>query len=407
MLDASHKDIEDYLDRGFYHRGQAKGTGETSRRKEFKAIPVSKELLQFIRMCGTHSGPGLQAINTACRARCLGRAEYLFYSGVKPKSVVSTADAEKFPATTLPEVVFAGRSNVGKSSLLNSLTGSGKCPTSSTPGETKALRWLALRHTLHLVDMPGYGFAFACDDIKEKWHLAMSQYLSTRKQVSLVYVLIDARQGLKTSDRELITRLQEAGKRYRVVLTKADLVHEVDLARRITLLADLVNLRAADILPVTSKYGTGVANLANNIALAVFSCNDSVIPINFQYLCTLSPRLNSDLDTPSDPAQSAGAKEFNSPFFQHSRLRHVATTQARARRAGQRQGKKIAVKQAAENPAKPRLRSRHPSQSFEASTKKQDVAALAAQVQKQLTPLHGGHVYRPNARTVTRANAGP
>lgn len=127
------------------------------------------------------------------------------------------------PPLSLPEVAFAGRSNVGKSSLINALLGrKSLVRTSSTPGQTRALNFFNIGDRMHLVDMPGYGFAKASKTDMKAWQTLLKSYLRGRVTLRLACVLIDSRHGMKDSDREMLRLLDDAAVPTRIVLTKAD-----------------------------------------------------------------------------------------------------------------------------------------------------------------------------------------
>lgn len=145
--------------------------------------------------------------------------------------VVSAASTAQIPETTLPEVAFAGRSNVGKSSLVNALVGQRMLArTSNTPGRTQLLNFFDLGGRLMLTDLPGYGFAKAPKDRVERWTALVRAYLQGRPQLRRALLLIDARHGIKGVDREIMTLLDRAAVSYQVVLTKADKVKPPPLA---------------------------------------------------------------------------------------------------------------------------------------------------------------------------------
>lgn len=147
-----------------------------------------------------------------------------------PKKIFSAADfvlgltdLAQLPAGDIPEVAFAGRSNVGKSSLLNALTGrKDLARTSNTPGRTQQLNFFTLADRLYLVDMPGYGYAKVSKTMRSAWDKLIFDYLRGRPTLRCVYVLVDSRHGLKDSDIMLMEMLDEAAVPYRIVLTKAD-----------------------------------------------------------------------------------------------------------------------------------------------------------------------------------------
>jgi GTP-binding protein len=161
----------------------------------------------------------------------LEEAARKLFSG--PVSFLKSAPELKFlPDPAVPEIAFAGRSNVGKSSLLNRLTNrSGLARTSNTPGRTQELNIFEVGDPvrLRLVDMPGYGFAKAPKDVARKWRFLINDYLRGRQVLKRALLLIDSRHGIKEIDRELMTMLDNAAVSYRLVLTKADKVKASEL----------------------------------------------------------------------------------------------------------------------------------------------------------------------------------
>jgi GTP-binding protein len=137
--------------------------------------------------------------------------------------VAGVATMEQFPELNLPEVAFIGRSNVGKSSLLNALVGQNHLArTSGTPGATRQLNFFNLNEVLHLVDVPGYGYAKAAKNDVKQWQGLLFEYLRGRQQLTRAFVLVDARHGVKEADNEMLERLDDAAVSYQFVLTKAD-----------------------------------------------------------------------------------------------------------------------------------------------------------------------------------------
>ena len=139
------------------------------------------------------------------------------------------ADPGQLPEATVPEIAFAGRSNVGKSSLINALTGrKALARTSNTPGRTQQLNFFDLAGRLRLVDMPGYGYAKVSKAQKAEWDNLIFSYLAGRQPLRCIFLLIDARHGLKENDREVLKLLDRAAVSYRVVLTKADKTKNIE-----------------------------------------------------------------------------------------------------------------------------------------------------------------------------------
>ncbi|MEO7634981.1 MAG: ribosome biogenesis GTP-binding protein YihA/YsxC [Sphingomicrobium sp.] len=193
------------------------------------------------------------------------RARHLFAG---PIAFLKSAPELKFlPDPDVPEIAFAGRSNVGKSSLLNALTGrNGLARTSNTPGRTQELNLFDVGEPirLRLVDMPGYGFAKAPKDMVRRWRFLINDYLRGRQVLKRALVLVDSRHGLKEVDREVMKMLDDAAVSYRMVLTKADKIKPTDLAKVVEATeAEARKHPAAHpaILATSSETGAGIAAL--------------------------------------------------------------------------------------------------------------------------------------------------
>ena len=172
---------------------------------------------------------------------------------------------DQLPPISLPEVAFAGRSNVGKSSLLNALTGrNALARVSGQPGRTKQLNFFDLGGRLVLVDMPGYGYAQAAKAVKEDWQGLMFAYLRGRPSLKRVFLLLDARVEIKASDEAVIELFDRAAILFQIVLTKIDQVKPAVLARKITEIDALARKHPAAlhlVLPTSSETGAGMPEL--------------------------------------------------------------------------------------------------------------------------------------------------
>ncbi len=184
--------------------------------------------------------------------------------------VAGAPKASDLPVADAIEVAFAGRSNVGKSSLINALTGrNALARTSNTPGRTRELNLFSAAAGVAIVDMPGYGYARAPKKEVAAWTRTVFDYLRGRPRLRRVYVLVDARHGLKPNDAEALATLDKAAVSYQIVLTKADKVKAGDLAAVIAAsAAQLAKHPAAhpDVLATSSTTGAGIAELRAEIA---------------------------------------------------------------------------------------------------------------------------------------------
>jgi GTP-binding protein len=181
-------------------------------------------------------------------------------------------DVAQLPPPGAPEIAFAGRSNVGKSSLLNALTGRKTLArTSNTPGRTQALNFFALGEPvrLRLVDMPGYGYAATSKEKIAAWTSLMQDYLRGRAALKRVFVLVDGRHGLKPIDTEMFEKLDKAAVSYQVILTKADALKAS--ARDLRLAETSVALAKhpaafPEVIFTSAESGDGIADLRGAIA---------------------------------------------------------------------------------------------------------------------------------------------
>jgi GTP-binding protein len=172
---------------------------------------------------------------------------------------------EGLPPATRLEIAFAGRSNVGKSSLVNALTGRNTLArTSHTPGRTQQLNFFDINGRFHLVDMPGYGYAAVTREKVRAWTNLIHDYLRGRQSLARAFVLIDSRHGLKPIDFSVLDALDKAAVSYQLVLTKADELKAGAIERRVAETAEQVARRPAafpEILATSSQTGVGIPEL--------------------------------------------------------------------------------------------------------------------------------------------------
>lgn len=146
----------------------------------------------------------------------------------KPEFVRGVTTIDQLPTDGLMEIAFAGRSNVGKSSLINAVTGArGLARASNTPGRTQQLNFFKVSDKCHIVDLPGYGYAAAPEKMVQAWTRLIHDYLRGRVQLRRVFLLIDSRHGIKPVDEKIMKMLDGAAVTYQIILTKADKISRI------------------------------------------------------------------------------------------------------------------------------------------------------------------------------------
>lgn len=195
--------------------------------------------------------------------------------GGPSRFLLGVAKLEQLPPSKGVEIAFAGRSNVGKSSLINALTNrNGLARTSNTPGRTQELNFFDVGEPLRfrLVDMPGYGFAEAPKDVVKKWRFLVNDFLRGRQVLKRALVLIDSRHGIKDVDRDIMDMLDAAAVSYHLVLTKSDKIKASALAEILAQTAEEARKRPAahpHIIPTSSEKGMGLPELRAAIMDAI------------------------------------------------------------------------------------------------------------------------------------------
>jgi GTP-binding protein len=188
----------------------------------------------------------------------------------KCEFALGVSDISGLPASNLPEIAFVGRSNVGKSSLVNAVTGkTAIARVSNTPGRTRELNFFNLSDIFFLVDLPGYGYAKVARTQSEKWNILLRKYLKGRQQLKRVFILVDSRHGLKESDFEMMEMLDIAAVSYQLILTKMDKLGKGELAEVQEATLNAVKSRPAsypEIICTSSEKNIGIDELRKIIA---------------------------------------------------------------------------------------------------------------------------------------------
>jgi GTP-binding protein len=177
---------------------------------------------------------------------------------LKSEFVVSAGAPNQFPARRLPEIAFLGRSNVGKSSLLNTLTGQKKLAfTSGTPGRTQTINFYRIDESFYFVDFPGYGYAKVPGRFQQQWKRLIEEYLETRDALKLSCLILDARRGWMENDLLLKRWLEERGRPIMVVATKVDKLNQSELEHGLR----AIRLEGVEPLPFSAVTGRGAREI--------------------------------------------------------------------------------------------------------------------------------------------------
>ena len=176
--------------------------------------------------------------------------------------VISSARPEQFPADGLPEIAFLGRSNVGKSSLINTLVGRpGLAFTSSTPGRTQTINFYRVDEGMYFVDLPGYGYARVPAQFAQQWKVLIDQYLHSRETLKLACLVLDSRRGWMEKDLDLKRWLEHHGRPYLVVATKVDKLNQSETEHGLR----AIRKEGVEPLPFSAVTGRGVREIWQTI----------------------------------------------------------------------------------------------------------------------------------------------
>lgn len=184
--------------------------------------------------------------------------------GADCKFVAGAAKFEQIPFSNIPEVAFAGRSNVGKSSLINALVGRVCARVSKTPGRTQQINFFSLGNKISLADLPGYGYAVVSKEMRVSWNDLIVRYLKSRKNLKRIFLLIDSRRGITNYDNEIMELLNNFGLIYQIVLTKVDKISE-DISNSIKQELEKHPAAFPEIISTSSRNNLGIRELQNAI----------------------------------------------------------------------------------------------------------------------------------------------
>lgn len=281
--DISNKRLDDDTPRPKVSEKKEKEEAQVSKNAQFRALKPSPAILSYIsnNLIGRRRSNELR--DAGYNISITAPLDNIPHSKSKQREQIgenvfrnkleffaSAKVASSFPQVDMPEIAFAGRSNVGKSSLLNALTRQwGVVRTSDKPGLTQTLNFFKLGSKVCLVDLPGYGFAYAKDEVKESWEQLVKEYVQTRVGLNRVCLLVDTKWGMKPGDHELINLMESAKTKYQIVLTKTDLVLPIDVGRRAMQIQEEMKTNKLMVQPmmmVSSKSGAGLRSLRASLS---------------------------------------------------------------------------------------------------------------------------------------------
>jgi len=189
----------------------------------------------------------------------------------KAEFITSAVEPHQYPNLGLPEIALAGRSNVGKSSIINAMVNrSGLAKVGNTPGKTRLINFFNVNDTLLLVDLPGYGYAKVSKEERKSWGSLAETYLTTRENLKAILLLLDIRHEPTEDDALMMQYIRESGRKLIVVANKSDKISRSEHKRHIDIIRKVLNLSSdIDILPISSVKKTGIEALWERIEMSL------------------------------------------------------------------------------------------------------------------------------------------
>ena len=184
----------------------------------------------------------------------------------KAKFLISAPNLKLCPPTDLPEIAFLGRSNVGKSSFINSICNMKKlAKTSATPGKTRLINFFEINEKYMFVDLPGYGYAKVSASMKDDWEKNLEDYLLSRKQLKCLILLIDARHDIQKNDLQMLEWLDYHKLNYRVIATKADCYSKSKLQSHLSEIGNKIGTKVYPFSAIDSRYAKAITDLLEEV----------------------------------------------------------------------------------------------------------------------------------------------